>query len=893
MRFRLLSLFALLILFYGCIQQTGSFKNYAADYADSLTWKEIAGAGKEAQVGNCTCMVCEEGVAIWGTQESLAGITCKFDNECNESKLMDYINESTALGDKYNPRRFMIGQGPSISEFSAANPLCSNSLKMAVHWLLGSENKPYDTPDPERAICLLDKDVLPVYVLYSNGTNIDYNQAGLIAAKLGQEGTLIRKGQLAGPVGPVIIVTELDFNSSDPDAINNITQQIIEIDNACNDWRNPADPKIYCYAAVAPRMGDTQGLDAVMTRLQQALPTKPLSKLVMLAYGINSHYANGYCNGDKLIVEAAAFSKYARNKYNLSSVIPYVLIDVNQKDATGRCIWRQGEAVKTYNSLFITGIPTLIKNSVIGFALYSPSADSWSNPLGCVDCGVVQDQMRKQAWFGNCQNYYGIQFDIGGGQTETIKTIPNLIWFPNNDEARCGTGSEQVSTSFVNILYSLKEYGAEAIDIINPSSPPKMKQDEETLWTCDSCLAEKRKITDIFKDSGGSNVMYKVMPPVSDEALQQTGRSAKEDILCEAYPELDYYASKLNVDPLLLRATAAAESGFDKCAAAIVLSPELSEAERSGIESALASQGKAAVPGVYSLGYTFMEDPDGECRFLDFNGWPYTYTRGGETYAGASYVGLSIIQFLESPYTFWPGNQYADEFERAKNDGRKEEIEKVNATCGEGFNPFNVSNAACWGAAKFATLIRDSEQEAKNVAINQSDRDEVMVLQALIAEYKYMGLWGRQASKTFSKEWCIGQGSLSVGQCLSDSYKDSGATCEESRRGECIGDGCKRDLYGNCVPDESPDESNCYYSIEKPKDFIWFVDCVIKNEGGSSEILDFYGKGGLKRLAYYAWLTENCKTASCPSWKKLNDILQTYQGDDNPYNDYQDFFKYP
>lgn len=887
MSFRLLPLSILLILFYGCIQQTGSFRNYASDYASSLTWTEIAGVGKEAQVGNCTCMVCEKGATIWGTQESLAGITCKFDNECNESKLMEYINESTALGDKYNLRRFMIGQGPSISEFSAANSLCSNGLKMAVHWLIGSENKPYDTADPERTICLLDKDVLPVYVLYSNGTNINYTHAGLIATKLGQEGTILRKGQLTGPVGPVIIVTELDFNSSSPEAIENVTQQIIEIDKACNDWSDPVNPKIYCYAAVAPRMGDTDGLDAVMTKLQQRLQGKQPSKFVMLAYGINSRYAQGYCNGDRLIVEAAAFSKYARNNYSLSSVIPYMLIDVNQNDSTGRCIWRQGEAVKTYNSLFITGIPTLIKNGVIGLALYSPSADSWSNPLNCVDCGVVQDQMRKQAWFGNCQNYYSIQ--LGSGQTEMVKTIPNPIWFPNNAEARCSWGSEQIQTSFYNILYSLKEYGAEAIDVINPSSPPTMKPEEQIFWTCDSCIAEKRKITDIFDKSKGSEVInkYKKIPHVSDEAHSQTGNNIKKDILCTAYPELDYYASKFNVDPLLIRATAAAESGFDKCAAAIVLSLELNDQERSGIESALASQRKAAVPGVYDIGYTFMEDPDGECTFLDFSESPYTYMRGGERYAGASYVGLSIIQVLESPYTFWqPNGQYNNEFERAKNNGRKEEIEKVNAICGEKFNPFNVSNAACWGAAKLAVLISESKTEAEAVAINESDRDEVMVLQALIAEYKYMGLWGRKANKTFRINWCREQGSVPVGECLSKSYTDRGVICAESKRGECLGDGCKNDLYGNCVPDES----NCYYSSEEPKDFMWFVDCVITKEGGSSDILGFYGKDGLRRLAYYAWLTENCEATSCPSWKKLNDILGNYAGDDNPYNDYQEFF---
>jgi|GEM_PF-2639585 len=861
------SLFIAVLLLSGCIQQVGGFQTFSKGYAENLNWEEIASPAKECQLGNCSCMVCKKGPSIWPVFSSLAGGYCKFDNECNRTRFMDYLNTSSSrnLSSNYSIRSFMIGQGPSFADYAAANTLCNDKLSMAVQWLIGGPQKPYDDVDPNRAICLLDKSVLPVYILYSNGENIDISKTEQIAYTLGNEGTLIRAAQKNGPVGPVVIVTEMDFNSSNATIVDGVANQVDTINSWCNDWSDPNDPKIYCFVGIAPKIGDYEGLNKVMDKLERKYTKEELSKFVLLAYGLNSHYANASCNGNRMLFEAKAFSQYARNNYSIASIIPYVLIDVGQPDASGTCNWTEVEAVNTYNSIFSNGIAMLMKYGVIGIALYSPDASSFSNPLNCVNCGVMRSDMLKRAWFGNCQKYTTTKYN-----GSTTLAIPDpLIRFPNNNAADCGGGEDQVMPSFY--LHS-RDFSGEILDILNPKTPNLDSKQAEQYWTCSSCISERRNLTDVFKNTGGSSVLGKGMNPNQKISNNAVKRGISD--VCSNYSELDYYASRFNVDPMLVRALVATESGFDKCA--------VSKALASGITPA--GQCSDAVPGNYMIGYEYIEDPEGDCKFEKIK----SVTQNDEDVLPCTYVAFGLMQVLESPYTFWDEkNENHKYFEDAKVNGRKEDIAGANATCGSTFNPFNVSNAACWGTAKLAKFIQESERDARAVALNKSDPDEVNTLKALIGVYKYKGLWDANASNIFNKQWCTGQSYRTVGKCLIDAYQGSNVTCTLASNGTCMSSSKEEACTSTC----SISEDLCYYGPDSPKDFIWFVNCISKNEGTGSSFY-FYANGGLQVLRYYIWLNSNCPQASCPSWMELNSVLNgSYNNQNTPYNKYEKYYK--
>src|SRR4029453_13426791 len=106
-------------------------------------------------------------------------------------------------------RQFMIAQGPIFGDFAYANTYCSDRLSMAVQWLIGDANTSYTLPDAGRSMCFLSKDVIPVYILYSNGTQLlNTSRVRQMGRILGTEGDDLYMGRLSsGPVGPVVVVT--------------------------------------------------------------------------------------------------------------------------------------------------------------------------------------------------------------------------------------------------------------------------------------------------------------------------------------------------------------------------------------------------------------------------------------------------------------------------------------------------------------------------------------------------------------------------------------------------------------------------------------------------------------------------------------------------------------
>ncbi|MFH1222241.1 MAG: hypothetical protein V1492_04100, partial [Candidatus Micrarchaeota archaeon] len=771
----LLMLFAVLIALSflpGCA--TKGTRDFASDYVGGLDW--VAGLSEEAacKPGNCTCMVCKNGPGLFSSiLSSMAGGECHFDKECTDKQFSDYNNASTKSGSNFSVRELMIGQGPSFYDYGVANAWCNDGLSMSVQWLIGGKGKPYDMPDETRAVCMLDKGVMPLYILYSKGENIDANRAGEIATLLKTKGGTLLTTNKDWPVGPTIIITELEFNGTNSTAVEQVADEVKQIDDKCNERTGTSDgnPHIYCMIGISPKIGDKVALDAVMEKIIDNEMAKgktreeaitDVSRYVLLAYGMNSHYVNGTCSGDRMIMDARKFSKYARDNYSLASVIPYILIDANQNDSSNQCTWREGDVVSGYNAIFNSGLRTLQKVGVIGLALYTTDGNIYANPLGCVDCGVMNNPLRKKAWFGNCQNYYGVENAGSDGKTKKLVNQPLWARFPNSDGAFCGTGAEQTASS----IFSLQgtAYAGQKTDILNPLTP-ELQQNVTSYWRCDACLTEKTNITKIFENTGGGTV-------IKNNMRWARGRISDLNAACTNYSEFDAYASRFNVDPMLIRALVMSESNLDPCAISRVCGPNVDP-------DVTQSNGKKCLQGKYSDGYDNMVDPSGKCSFEDIP----LKSDGKPVYR---FQAMGIMQVIESPYNFWPGQYSADgkdgeyydpDFLNASNRGRKEDIAGVSATCSKTFNPFNITDSACWGTAKFAGMMQAAraEVDANSDLRVTKDPEESRVLAAFIAIYKYVGVWDANGSN-YDPAGCLGK-TGTVGKCWIDLYKSHNKAC--------------------------------------------------------------------------------------------------------------------
>ncbi|MEW6723017.1 MAG: hypothetical protein AB1324_07170, partial [Candidatus Micrarchaeota archaeon] len=298
----ILAVLAVLVL-AGCLQRLGAgSRQFEEQYRGNLTFHALSDVPPECRMGSCWCMVCKNGTNIFGPLNNLIGGYCYWEKNCTPERTAILNNRSQ--NPDFTIRHFMIGQGPSFGDFSVANTYCSDRLSMSVQWLLGSNESGYTLPDAQRSMCFLSKDVVPVYILYSNGTNISESRARRIGEILGTQGDDFWLGRLSsGPVGPVVVVTEMNFNASQASLV---ADQVVAIDDACNGADRAAN-RIRCFIAVAPKINDFQALDAVMN----ALSTRgALNRVDLVAYGIDGKYVRG-CNGPEVRQQALNFSSYA------------------------------------------------------------------------------------------------------------------------------------------------------------------------------------------------------------------------------------------------------------------------------------------------------------------------------------------------------------------------------------------------------------------------------------------------------------------------------------------------------------------------------------------------------------------------------------------------------
>ncbi len=768
------AILVLIILTSGCLKNIKSSQDYSVKYANNLSKFTLfdEGAMGECKLGTCVCMVCQNGSSWFGFTTSLVGGNCSFVKDCDAAKFRTLVNKT--LTPNSFPRQFMVGQGYSFNDFANANPYCGNRLDTSVQWLIGSNTTNYSLPDPDRSLCMLDKGVMPVYVLYSEGKNINPIQTRKIASLLAKGGPskTFAKTLSGGPVGPVIIVTEMDFNSSDDraeGAVANVTEQIREINAQCNDR---VTGQINCLVALGVQMGDYDGVRKIL------IDNNMKDEVDLIAFGLNAHTANLsasrdiYCNPIILFNQGWEFARFSLYNYSKPTIVPYIMLDSQGMDGSKSCNWTELKMVEGYKSFFLPPTAHIFKYQkagVIGVAPYDFNSSSFSttNPLNCIDCALGKNDLRMQSWFAPCKAYKVLANKSPVGD--------NMIVFSNESGGNC-----DYSVNPVGILQMGMGQNFNTIT-------PELQEPDESYFRCDACISENGSYT-----FGG-------LAPVTLNSE-----------FCTKFPALDMYAGQRDIDPMLIRAIAYAESGFDPCVAGLI------DGECNG----------------GSAGYDYVIDPEGICHYADSKTNSKT----------KRYCGLGLMQGLEAPFTFWPsewsstgtaGIYYTGApdnhlFLEAQMGGRSGYYDAARA-CSPYYNPFNASHSACVGTYIYA----DKYASAK--ALVEKNRD---VLFGQTSNPGYEKAVTTYIALNFYRGY-------NVAQTWINNYNFD-----------------KNQVYDSVNDVDNIIAKNCYGK----KDFVQYV-----RECDFQRTLPGKPDYASRVLSYYLGFQKNCPNASCPTGKKLAD----------------------
>ena len=807
--------FLLLAVLSGCVGQISSASDqYTMKYAEELRNRQAFENGsEECKTGKCWCLVCENGTMIFSGARSMLGKGCFWERDCNSETFNALWNGTK--NPSWRVRAFMFGQGPTITDFANANVYCNNRLGMAVNWLVATNVTPYQLPDAGRAICLISKDVTPLYVLYSGGQNINISRTQEIATILGTRGKTLIPGLSSGPVGPVIVTTEMNYNVSQA---NLVADQIRAIDSYCGNDR--PNNKIYCMIALAPRMGDVDAVEAVLTNSPDVA-----DKVDLIAYGIDSRYINSSCNVGKIMAAAQNFSAYSLYFKGKPTIIPYVLFDAGSEDIYGSCVWTDTMAKEAYRRFFISSALSLSQRGVIGVAPYAfnTTSGTLNNPLNCTDCKLGRTDSRLRTWYASCQRYTQVTTKMTGPGGVTLSNRPSpgmLIRFPSQPATSCDE-NYQLDAIFRGFTFGSGPGGR---DFLSPLQPPLEAPTNKVAMRCDVCLV--RSVTPPFK----------AIAPVSN--IDQSfcpGPNAK-------FPELDAWAEQRGLDKYLVRAFVASESNFDPCATARV------------------------APGTfcYGYGYSEMHDPGSEnnCEgALEANTAPDAKTN--PDHPKWRLCGLGLMQSLEPPYNFWPpeftGGQFTQYFDvfyrnnqgmyRNNNEGLvSDNLLALAQQCNpKNFNPFRVEDSACMGTMKLEQNLKSAQDwiDGNRLYLNwKNDPEKDAVLGAWIAANKYVGVWDGPTKDPV----CLSNGKNKRGDCIAYKFRESWQITSEycgSEDGLKDTDACK---------DGQPRLDRCYGY----QDFLAYTNDCEKT---------YFTDYGIIKMNWYFGLLNKCDQSSCPEWK--------------------------
>jgi hypothetical protein len=438
---------------------------------------------------------------------SLIGGSCWLQNVTNENKNDTMTNLSKGV---YYAREFGIGQGMSFADFNDANPYCNNSLRYAVKLVRSLDGVKYSFSPKSYsgAACFLDKSVIPLYILYNNGTVPDQENAADFAS------------QMSG-LGPVMIATEMNPQSSDGN-IGKINNEIREIRLNCPN----------CMVGLSIRNGPNG------TKMLNALNESGYDSLQyvdFVGFGIDSDYLvdNNDTNcgsGDHLEGLAEEASTAIRAKYGKPTFWYYVNIN------RSACRWSDFEERKIFWLMF-NDIPEMSKNGVLGMSPEPFYSDAFFEPvenMSFMNPDLSSPSLRQSAsstWFSLCQNYYGNRnFQLFAIDTSPLGDKCGVLDFI--PEKTMTYGGRQSTGDYV------------------PLADVNYGNKEDQTYRCKACF--------LIYDSKDTPPFLKGIKGSFDSS-----HCTKPD---DAIRRMEFYGELYDIDSNLLRAIAQQESGFDHCA---------------------------------------------------------------------------------------------------------------------------------------------------------------------------------------------------------------------------------------------------------------------------------------------------------------------------------------
>ncbi|MDO8339658.1 MAG: peptidoglycan DD-metalloendopeptidase family protein [Candidatus Burarchaeum sp.] len=595
----LLALLALFLLLAGC---TNAPTRY-----DPLGPGVTLKSSPPEEVDICSCMVCNYEdtdnawyLKIWNwitghePETRLVGGSCKF-VDCYSDGFKNAKNAAAAAKTPPDPawdpgsavniqdlakpptgtsqdfiKFFMLGQGPTFSDFDYANSYCNNQMGLAVRWYTpdANTNVPEFAPTKDRPLCYLKNDIMPVYIYKPDRSTANAltptERTDLLTTLATNMGS---STDFPDGIGPVIIAPEPEFTVA---MVPEIADQINIIRTNCPkcmiavipDQTVTPDGEEFDPATGAPT-GAYYPPNSALRALHDNYPSQFAKvDLIGLHFFLNDYSPE--CRKDEALYRLTNYSQKTLETYGKSSILLYYGA-ANYVDPADPAIGCTPDQATEANDYLITNIPSLSGAGIIGAAQYqfedggtnpafrSVSAttpdcagDEYCNQLGLLDSGGNQKSPEFAIWFNRCQFYYNttpdpnaatITYYPGSTPTSTSNQFRGLYTQPALTFPAKGEDSSLCSFQTYIDLYKL------AISSSDPTAYSGILTTEQgPVYGCDECIGGE---PDPLFYSGQT-------PPYLDP------------FDCSQYDlEARRESEKCNFDPLMTKAVIWQESGFD------------------------------------------------------------------------------------------------------------------------------------------------------------------------------------------------------------------------------------------------------------------------------------------------------------------------------------------
>ncbi len=822
------------IFLAGC---STSLANYTSDYQRGINANTNKGifdydAFGACETGTCQAFVCgygESTLCEYATRlgmagncpfNSLKGGSCQVVDNFYQREYEDYNNPSiVGKGADHQVMQFMIGQGASFGDFSEANRYCNNRLTLSTKWLVGTLNSQYKSSDSERAGCFLDRDIMPMYIQYSDSKNVDVDSARQNALSL-------------NGIGPAIITAEMNFNSSDPTVLANVKQQIKAMKAACPN----------CLVALAPRMGESK---AILNEFLNDSNDPQLNKSIdLVAFGVDGRYSST-CNGDKLyLADALPFARMLNYDFGKPSIIAYIMVDEGGRNALSlnpvlrdTCTWDRPNTLALYSSFFSDQIQSFRESGVIGASLYSFNT-TFGNPLNCDNCAMGLDNEKLNTWFGWCQAYHH-----GTAEIKAAANLPSISFGINPTIFSSGPGGCNLSTTnlgaYTGITYANRDFS-------QPQNPPLQQPVTKSSFTCESCVAQDISMPSVDITNTGF------------DSAKMCGPSTNTEI--DKF--IKQYSEQRDIDESLVRAVIWQETSF---------TDNVGKDGQCTISIVSFSNRGCNPNNINTAGANGLTDPAGICDAAIQAAATGIQNSAPLLPTPQKFCAYGLMQNIEYPSLLYPGGlpQIIVDSGCLDTEGQ--------------FNPFAINQSICLGTYKLKTnteIVRSRITDVDDYQVKLGlknpdgtiDSYKSTLYSAYVALHIYYGdfTFGTSITDPNNPEFTLNINSIvdtfGIYKILDPS------TCVDNGGGFFT---CSMSDGTNSF---SSIPQKCIDTIGE-QDFVKYGRKCIMDDGSGSENGDY----GSSVLSKYKKLITSCSNAICPSDQKLfSEMSALYPPPANP-----------